>query len=194
MRSTIFISVIFFALLSSCDSPTSVAQFYQYNKGREGVVNFKLPGWLVWTGSHVASWFTADKEKKMYFRLARKVKKMRMMVVDKEEGMAGIPRSEINSFVSNIRSNGYDDLFMVQSEGAKVNFLIKEKKDKLHDIVLVVDEADSFVFFDIKSSIRYKDLSKLIHHFMEKKNWAKEEEVPPAPPVEEKPKETKPRA
>ena len=195
MRHIPFLMLLLFAVaFSSCSSPRTPAQFYHTHKVNQGVKNFNLPGWLVWMGSGIAKPMVKNPEAKAALKLAKKTGTIRILV---SEENSLVSNSEINTFVSNIKRSGYEDLIQVRQGQTVVNILARDKKDKLRNLLILVKEEDTFVFLDMKTRIKYKDLAELINGYMNKeKGDLKEEEEPP---VEQKPKPkpkkpTQPRA
>ncbi|HMO41413.1 MAG TPA: hypothetical protein PKE17_18530, partial [Saprospiraceae bacterium] len=41
-----------------------------------------------------------------------------------------------------------------------------KKNDKFKNLIIMVQEEDTFLFFHMKSNIRMKDLSEMINHYM----------------------------
>ncbi|MCB9277208.1 MAG: DUF4252 domain-containing protein [Lewinellaceae bacterium] len=197
MRSTIIITIGFLAafLLSSCSSPKTTAQFYQQYKHREGVTNFKMPGWVVWLGGGIAYNSVRNEKSRMYLGLARKVGKMRFMA--SEDGMAITPE-EINSFLSNIRQNGYEDLLHVKDAESNFSILVRDNDgQKLKNLVILGYDDGELFFFDMKSRLKYEDIVDVTNRILSgerpgKKKHEQEEE----PPVqeEEEPAVVVPRA
>ncbi len=180
MRFILILLAAFTLSLSSCNSPKTTAQFYHAHKHKEGVTNFKVPGWLMWMGGGIARGFVHDEQARAGLKMAKKIKKIRLMVA---EGYNPIAAGEINTFVNHIRANGYNDLLFVRSDdGTAVHLLAREKKDKLNNLVLMVSEEDEFVYFDIKTRITYDGLNELIEAVMDK-DKAPETEAP-EPPAE----------
>ena len=170
--------------MSSCSSPKTTAQFYHTHKYKEGVTHFKMPGWLVWMGGGIPQGFVQDPEAKAGLRLARKVKKLRFLAT---EDYNPITAAEVNDFVGNIRSNGFEDLLMVKEGSSTVHILSREKKEKLRNLVILVNDEEEFVFMDMKSRIKYEDLSELVNTILKSENMKKEqdEEEQPAEANEE---------
>lgn len=191
MRYLPFSMLLLFAVaFSSCSTPRTTAQFYHTHKVQQGVTNFKLPGWLVWMGSGIAAPMVKAPEAKAALKLAKKTGTIRLLV---SEEYSLVSNSELNSFVSNIKSAGYEDLIQVREGKTVVNILARDKKDKLRNLLILVKEEDSFVFLDMKTRIKYKDLAEMINSYLNMEKGDVEEE--PEPPVEEKPKKpTEPRA
>lgn len=176
--------LFFFAVaisFTSCSSPKTTAQFYQTYKKQPGVVNFKLPGWVMWLGGGIAYNSIKNEQTKVAVRYARKIGKFRMMASEKG---ASIPESELNSFVNHIKSNGYEDLLQIDSPDASVHIMARDHKDKIKNLLLLVRDEDGFVFLDMKSRIKYSEISDLINYFIqmgEKKE--KEEEAKEKAPL-----------
>ncbi|MCB0593019.1 MAG: DUF4252 domain-containing protein [Lewinellaceae bacterium] len=169
------ISIVLLALFSlfSCSSPKTTAQFYHTHKHKEGVSNFKMPGWLVWIGGGIAQGLVQDPEARAGLRLARKVKKLRFMAT---EDYNPITTAEVSDFVNNIRSAGYEDLLQVKEGGSTVHILSREKKEKLKNLVILVNDEEEFVFMDMKSRLKYEDLSELVNTILKAENMKTEEE------------------
>lgn len=139
------------------------AEFYRQHKREEGVRNFKIPGWLIWFGSGFAYDIVQDEDAKAALRLARKVKKLRLMFA---EDTNPIPVAAVSHFVSESRRSGFADLIYFRDGQTTVNIMGKIKKDKFKDIVILVQDEGEFVFFHIKSNIRMKHLSETINMFL----------------------------
>lgn len=191
MRISLAILILFAIGLSSCGTPKTTAQFYHTHKHKEGVTNFKMPGWLIWIGGGIAQSAVQDPNAKAGLRLARKVKKLRFMAT---EGDNPITAAEVSDFITNIRSTGYEDLLIVQDGSSTVHMLSREKKEKLKNLVILVNDEEEFVFMDMKSRLKYEDLTGLANSFLKNK----EEEKPAEEPAEEQNEpvmaEKKPRA
>ena len=153
MKKYFFLLFLGAITLSSCSSPSSSGAFYSKYKHTQGVTNMKIPGWLIWMGSGVARPFVKDKEVKAGLRLAKKVKKLRLLVA--EEGNP-IPYADIQSFTQNLRQNEYDDLIFVKEAETMVTIMAKDKKERIKDMVILVHEEDQFVFISAKTKIKYQ--------------------------------------
>ena len=67
-------------LLSSCSVPNAGSSFYQAHKRKQGVRNFALPGWLIYTGTGFAHDIVKEEEVRVLMQVARKVKKLQFML------------------------------------------------------------------------------------------------------------------
>lgn len=160
MKYPIFIALLISSFcISSCSTPSTVGGFYQKHKRKKGVRNFKLPGWVVWVGSGIAHDIAKDDDMKIALRLVKKVKKLRFMMAEED---TAISNDEVQSFVKEIKQNNYEDLIYVKTKDTNVNMLVKDKDDKLKDIVFIVKDEENFVFFSMKSNIKVEDIAKLV--------------------------------
>lgn len=185
MKRASLLLVLFAVILSSCGSPKTARQFYNKHKRKEGVTNASIPGWLVWLGTGLAYHSVDNDEAKMGLKLAKKVKRLRFM---KAEDRDVISKEEVNTFLTNLRSNKYEDLIMIRDHDQTVSVMIRDTETKIKNIMILVDQEDEFVFLSMKSRIKYKDLSDLINYYIndfkgeepEKKKKKKKEKDPQA--------------
>lgn len=157
-------------------------------------MNFKIPGIVTWMGSGIARKAVKEPSAKAALKLAQKARRMRIMVA---EDVSIISNSEIYSFISNIKKNGYEDLIQVRDGSTLVTIMARDKNERLRNLLILVNEEDNFVYFDLKSRMKYEDLSDMINYFI---NMDKEEEnkddrdIDEQPPAQEKKKAKIPRA
>lgn len=175
MRIILAIFVAFTISLPSASSQNTAAQFYHTHKHKEGVTNFKMPGWAIWLGGGIAQGFVQDEATRASLRLARKVKKIRFMTT---EGGNPISAAEVGAFVSNIRQAGYEDLIFVRQEGTTVNIIGREKKEKLKNLIIMVNEEDEFVYMDMKSRMKAEDLTDFVNTILNAKDKQEEQPLP----------------
>lgn len=161
---------------TSCSSPKTTAQFYQTYKSRPGVTNFKLPGWVVWLGGGIAYNSINNESTKTALRFARKVGKMRLMA---SENGTFLPESELQAFIENIKGNGYEELIQVESKGSSVNIMVRDRRDKIKNLLLLVRDEDGFVFMDLKTRIRYDEVADLINYMINMGDDEKAEDTKP---------------
>lgn len=193
MKKYLIVLSIFAFAFSSCSSPSTSGAFYSKYRHTEGVQNMKIPGWLIWMGSGVARPFVKDKEVKAGLRIAKKVKKLRLLIA--EDGNP-IPYGAVQDFVGNLRENAYDDLIYVKEEDTMVTIMAKDNKKKIKDLLILVHEEDEFVFFSAKTNIKYDELSDMIQTFLEDMKEEEEEQKSKAEKKKKKKKkkDTRPQA
>lgn len=144
----------------------------------------KIPGWAIWVGSGLAHEIVKDEEVRSVLQLARKVKKLRFMSV--EEGNNSIHPAEVASFVQRLRDHQYEDLIMVRDRESTVNIMVKDNTDKLKNLIVLVNDGSDFVYLDMKTSIKYKDLNRLVNSFLKDMKLGKEKKPKEKEPEKEK--------
>lgn len=127
----------------------------------------------MWLGGGIAYNSLKDKETKVALRYARKIGKLRLLASEKG---ASLPQSEVNAFVDQIKSNGYEDLIQIDSPGSSVRIMTRDHKDKIKNLLLLIRDEDGFVFMDMKSRIKYSEISDLINYFIQMGENDKKEE------------------
>ena len=181
----IFLGLSF--ILSSCATTNSTAGFYSKYKKTPGVQNFKLPGWLISSGSGIAKSFMKeeDKDVEALLKLVKKIKNLRLMVA---EDYNPIPANESRELVNNLRKNDFDDIIFVRDGTTTVNIMINlnEKKEKIKDLMIMVNEEDQFVFLSAKTKIKYQDIADLVKTLLDNNLDEKQEPEKKEPPVVKK--------
>ena len=162
-------------LLSSCGSPATVRSFYKKHKGKEGVRNMTIPGWLIYIGTGLTHDLVPEEDVKMAMRLGKKVKRLQFMIA---EDFNPITNQDIDAFIHRMRQDDFEDLIYVQDEHTRINVFVREKDMKLKHMVFLINDNSEFIFLNIRSNIKMKDIADLVNHFMEKKGWSEEEEKP----------------
>jgi len=179
MKNLIFLSLFgLVCLLSSCSVPNAGSGFYQANKWKKGVTNFAIPGWLIYMGTGFTHDIVKDEDMQALMRLAKRVKKMQFML---DEGNGAISKGEVESFQQHLRGRNFDDLIYVRAEDTTVSFMVRSKKDKLRDLIVLVHAEEDFVFMNIRTNIKVKHLAKLVETIMKLDKNKKKEESKPKP-------------
>jgi hypothetical protein len=172
-KSILAICVLLF--ISNMILAQPAANFYRQHKRLEGVKNFKIPGWLVYFGTGITHDIVKNEETKSILKLARKVGKMRIMIAEETNP---IPVSAVNNLVTESRSGGYEDLIYVRDDETTVSIMGKIKKDKFKRLLFLVNDGSDFIFFEMKSRIRVKDITELINLATKKTPLEKKKETP----------------
>lgn len=173
MRAFLLLSILAVLAFSSCSSPKTSTQFYKAHKKGEGVTNFRLPGWVVWLGAGLAYNSVRDEDAKAALRLARKVGRLQLLAAD-EAG--AIPPEAVNDFLRNSKVQGYEELLSVRSGKTVVNISARGRRDRIRNLLLLVNDEDGFVFLHLKSRVRTKDINQLIEQLMQLREKPEEEE------------------
>lgn len=169
MQRLFFITTVTAILLSSCGTPAPVSSFYHEHKGKEGVRNMTIPGWLIYIGTGLAHDIVPEEDVKMAMRFGKKVKRLQFMASD---GHNPIAQQDVDDFIHRIRQDNFEDLIYVRDETTRINVFVREKNTKLKHLVFLINDNSDFLFLNIRSNIKMQDLVDLINHYMEKEGWS----------------------
>lgn len=153
----IILAVLIFPICAN--SQNSINHFYKKHKRSENVTKFTVPGWVVKIASSIAASTTDDEQEKEAIKIAKKIKKLKLLVMEDHNT---VKKQDYSKLISNLKADSFEDLLVVNSEGTKVNMLIREKKGKIKNFLLLVNDDTEFVMISIKSKLKIKDLQRLI--------------------------------
>lgn len=63
--------------------------------------------------------------------------------------------------LSNLKMTNFSELMTVKEQGELVRFLIRKEGDKIHELLLIVDQADQAGFVSISGIIDLKSIAKI---------------------------------
>lgn len=147
-------------LLSFAFSQNTFAQspalwaFYHNTPRSETTFKCTVPGFL----PKVGALFIKEKETR---RLVRKLGKTRLFVID--EGRSIISERETKRLVNRLHRDGFSDFLSVKDKGDRVHFMLKEKRNKVRGLVMLVKSDDEFVLISAKCRLSIEQISKLIN-------------------------------
>jgi len=128
-----------------------IRSFYQKYKGMENTENIQLSGWVL----KLAATFSQEEEAG---NLLRHISRLRVLTMD--DGNI-VPRSEFNQLLKQVRKDKFEDLMHIREDGEDVQILIREDKDRITDVLLLVHGKDSFTMLSLEGALRFKDLKDL---------------------------------
>ena len=123
-------------------------------------VDLTLPGWLVRFGANFIDDDDLDGIDIKY--LGRKLGAVRIVTV---EGKRNIQPSDIQRFMTDIRTEGFEDLLTVRDKSDDVRLMIRERKDFIRNIVLLVNEkseSGDFVLLSLEGKFSMDDINKMM--------------------------------
>lgn len=168
MSRYFFLLPLIAILLSSCGSPASVSSFYQEHKRKAGVKNMTIPGWLIYAGTGIAHDLVDDEDTKAMLQLAKKVKRLQFMIAEEQ---SPISPADIQTFVHNARADHFEELIVVRDKSTTVNVMVREKGEKLRHLLFLINDESDFVFLNMRTNIKMKDIAKIVDYFLEKEGW-----------------------
>jgi hypothetical protein len=178
MKQYCLLSFIFLLPMIGFAQSKSINQFYHTYKRGENVRNITLPGIVMKLGAGIAKKHVDDEGGKSAVKLLKKVKKLRLLVMEDQNLVS--PRA-YNNLIQGVKNDKFDELISVRSGGTNVNFFIRDNKDKIKKMLILVSEEDTFVMISAKTKLKYEQITELINQAINGELMEEEEEPTPDP-------------
>lgn len=102
---------------------------------------------------------TNDEEAQQMLEAMTKIDAINVHSIDRDEDK--FAESDITKFKKEVQKEKYDELLIIRDGDTDVDFLIKEKKGKISDLLLVVEEPDEFTIVSISGEIDLKTIAEI---------------------------------
>jgi len=160
MRTTIILIIFLLAgHIGICQSQ-AVMDFHNKYKDNGKYLSVKIEGGLLKMLSGVE---TNDEETQDFIDAVSKIEAIDVHSINRDDG--DFTDSDVKKFKKEVYKEKYDELMIVRDGDTDVDFLIKEKKGKISDLLLVVDEPDEFIIVSISGEIDLKTIAKVTENF-----------------------------
>lgn len=143
---------------------SQLKKFYKKYKSYENTTKMTVPGWLIGFGAGMARWFVDDPQARAALKLAKKIKRLRLLVM---EGQNPVRNSDMKNLVLAVRKASYEDFVQVRDGNTRVTFMIRERNDKIRNLLIFVSEEDEFILLDLKSKLKIEHINRLLRMLSE---------------------------
>ena len=191
MKAILIILLICTIPLQGISQTKSIKKFFNKYKHSENTIKLNLPGFLFKIGSRIAKKHVESEEDKFAVDQIKKIKRSRILVMEDENQ---IDPDDLIKLRENVKGEGFSDLVDIRTQDVKVSIMIEENNDIVENILLLVNEENTFVMVAMKTKLSMKDVNQLIKNAL-RSNVLKEKEKKEELPPKEKPvkKPVKPR-
>ena len=156
MKTTItLLSFLLAAHFGICQSQ-AVLDFHEKFRDNGKYVSIRIDGGLLKLFSSIE---TNDEETQEFMDAMNKIDAIDVHSIDR--GDDGFNESDLNRFKKDVQKEKYDELMIVRDGDTKLDFLIKEKKGKISDLLLLVEEPDEFIIVNISGEIDLNTIAKI---------------------------------
>lgn len=142
-------------LLSSCAN-SSLNKLYRQHKKQPDATKIKLPALLIRLGGLAATKMLPKESQKEGRKLRRKLGGMRFLKAPKQVDF------DWDSMHEQLGSSGIEDLIFVRHENTRVQIAIREKRGKIRDLIILVEDDGELIYLHFRSHFKIKDLQKII--------------------------------
>lgn len=143
----------------------SINSFYNKYRFKKDVFNASIPGWLVRMGVGIGKTYTDDVDgAHAAMDMAKKVRKLKLMVM---EDMNLVKSKDFKKLIHGVRKDGFEELMTVRDEGTKINIFIREKKDEIRNMLILVNEPEEFMMLSLKTKLTMDEVNEFIQEMSE---------------------------
>ncbi len=140
----------------------SLNRFINKNKTSDNALAITVPGWLFDAASFSAKYIDDNESKdeiKDILKIAKKIKRIRLLVVNNEEG--GFNPKHVQKLRKGLKRERFEELLTVHSEDADVQFMIKEKRNSIRNVTAFIKVEDTVVLLTLSGKFKYSDFKKM---------------------------------
>lgn len=153
----LFISLLFLlgGFLATAQS-RAIEKFHDKYKDDGKYLSLSIEGGLLKLISDVD---TNDEEAGDFLKAISGLKSINMYKIDRHE--SALNEDNIRTFKKEIQKEKFEELMVIRDGDTHVDFLVKENKGKISDLLMMVDEMDEFILLTFSGEIDLAALSKL---------------------------------
>lgn len=151
--------IVLLALLCSLPSygQRNVNRLISKVKKNDSAIALTLPGWLMRSAFEVAQ-DDDFKIEKGYQDIVDGIKKLRVVIIPEELKET---TDQINEALLQIKDKeGYEDYATVKDKGTLIRVMVKEKKNRIRNLVVVFNDDESMAILNILTDLDLEDLKK----------------------------------
>lgn len=134
----------------------AVDKFHERYKDDGNYISLRIDGGLLKLISGVD---TNDEETGDLLRAIGGLESINMYKIDRHE--SALDENNIRTLRKDIRKEKFEELMVVRDGDAHIDFMVKENKGKISDLLMMVDEMDEFILLTFSGEIDLAALSKL---------------------------------
>jgi Domain of unknown function (DUF4252) len=172
MKKICVLICLLLAFSSGSIAQSGMRKLYRKHKhtGKDKI-HLVLPRPVFW----VASLFPKSRYER---KLVRKIKQLKIFAIDQGSTLTS---QESRQLIQKAELKGFEPLLSIRKGSTLVSIQIKERRNKIRKLFIVVHEKESFVFISMKTRVKIKDLEPLLQQIGKEK---KMEDIPVQLPIQ----------
>jgi hypothetical protein len=136
--------------------PKAISEFHQKYKDDGKYISVRIEGGLLKILSDVE---TNDEDVGNFLRAISGIESINLHKIDRKN--SDFDEAYLRSLKRAIRREKFEELMVVRDGDTNVDFLVKEKKGKISDLLMMVDEKEEFLLLSFSGEIDLASLSEL---------------------------------
>lgn len=144
----------------------SFEKFKNKYKGHDDVNDITVSGNLFGLVGNIAELDEDDEDAQVVARIAKNIQKLEVVTVPKN--IKEFDHDEVKNLRKGLKKEAYEVLIQVKDGKETIDFLAGPGKNSIKNMLVLIEEDDSFVVLNIDGLLNLKDLSYLAKHH---KDW-----------------------
>lgn len=130
---------------------TAIDAFVDKYRGLEDATHINMSGGLL-------NWINEAKTEEGQKTFRSKIESLRIFSVDQ---VSAIDADDVNTLRQTIYANGYEELIRIRDGKDLVHICIRENRNVIEELVILVDNVDDFTIVSLAGEIYYDDLKEI---------------------------------
>jgi hypothetical protein len=154
MKKLLYAGLLFSVAFTA--SSQAIEKFHEKYRNDSNYLNLCIESGLLKLISNIQ---TEDKDTDEFLRALAGINKINVYKIDRNE--SSFDENSVRTFKKDIRREKYEELMVVRDGNAHLDFMIREDKGKISDLVMMVDEKDEFFLLTLSGEIDLAMISKI---------------------------------
>jgi hypothetical protein len=155
MKKILFTTLFLISLIFGAFSQ-AIDKFHEKFRDDSKYLSISLESGLLKLLSNIQ---TEDKDTDEFLRAMAGINKINVYRIDRNE--SSFDENSFSDFKKDIRKEKYEELMVVRDGTAHLDFMIRENKGKISDLVMMVDDKDEFLLLTLSGEIDLAMISKI---------------------------------
>lgn len=168
MKTIQFLLACAFLASASVLNAQDHGMYWKY-KDYDGAIAVSVPRWATFLGSS----FINEKDDR---KLVRKIRKVRVLFFEEDSPFT---QRDLKRFAKKAQRRNLDELVTVRSGKTYVNVRVKERRNAIRKVVVLVNSSDGSGLVSVKGKFRLDEINKVIEK--SNKEGKKKDGVPTIP-------------
>ncbi len=150
----IFFSICLLSIVQLGFSQNQVIEkFYNKYMDKENVSDIHLEGFLLTMAAKFA-----NNDGHNETDILTKITKLRVLLME-DQNMVDLADKKM--LQKGLRQEQFEELMQIRDGKAKIDFMVRESEGKITNLLMLVDDKDSFILLSLEGNLSWKDIKNL---------------------------------
>ena len=142
----------------------SINKFINKYQSSEGAEKINIPGWLIELGTGIGKMAVESEEEKELLKIVKKINKVKILSMEAAET---IKDKDLKKLYTGLENESFEKMIQVKDGKSRFSMMVREKRGKLKNFVLVADDDGEFSLISIKTRLSMEMINELIKKLSE---------------------------